>query len=89
TLPFLTTTHSMVDAIRNTVILGLVSAVYFWRAKTEEAHLLAEDAKYREYHAWMDEHGLITGRLNRLGRALLRSGPRVAPPPIGSAHPAE
>jgi len=29
TLPFLTTTHSTVDAVRNTIILGVVSAVYF------------------------------------------------------------
>lgn len=89
TLPFLTTTHSMVDAVRNTVVLGLVSAVYFWRAKTEEAHLLAEDAKYREYHAWMAEHGLVTGTLNRLGRMLTRGRPRVEPEAIGAAHPAE
>jgi protein-S-isoprenylcysteine O-methyltransferase Ste14 len=85
TLPWLTTTHSMVDAVRNTVILGLVSAVYYWRAKTEEAHLLAEDAKYREYHAWMAEHGLVTSALNRLGRALTGGRPRAEP----EAHPAE
>lgn len=89
TLPWLTTTHSMVDAIRNTVVLGLVSAVYYWRAKTEEAHLLAEDAKYREYHAWMAEHGLVTGTLNRIGRLLTRGRPRVEPPAIGAVHPAE
>ena len=89
TLPFLTTTHSTVDAVRNTIILAVVSAVYFWRAKTEEAHLLAEDAKYREYHAWMAEHGLVTSALNRLGRALTRGRPRVAPPAIGAVHPAE
>ena len=89
TLPWLTTTHSLVDAIRNTVILGLVSAVYFWRAKTEEAHLLAEDAKYREYHAWMAEHGLVTGTLNRIGRMLTRGRPRMEPPAMGTAHPAE
>ena len=90
TLPFLTTTHSLVDAVRNTVILGLVSAVYFWRAKTEEAHLLAQDAKYREYHAWMAEHGLVTGTLTKIGRMLARGRPRVEP--IGSGavvHPAE
>ena len=86
TLPFLTTTHSTVDAVRNTIILGLVSAVYFWRAKTEEKHLLAEDAKYREYHAWMAEHGLITGTLNRLGRALVTRGRQRVEP---EAHPAE
>lgn len=85
TLPFLTTTNSMVDAVRNTVILGLVSGVYYWRARTEEAHLLAEDAKYREYHAWMGEHGLVTGTLNRVGRMLTRKHPRMEP----EAQPAE
>jgi len=85
TLPWLTTTHSTVDAVRNTVILGLVSAVYFWRAKTEEAHLLAEDAKYRKYHAWMAENGLITSALGRLWRVLIRGRLRIEP----EAHPAE
>jgi protein-S-isoprenylcysteine O-methyltransferase Ste14 len=69
-LPFLVTSHSPVDMIRDTVFLGCVSAIYFWRAKTEEAHLLREDAKYRAYHAWIQEHGLITAPLARLlGRA--------------------
>jgi protein-S-isoprenylcysteine O-methyltransferase Ste14 len=72
-LPFLVTTRSPVDMIRNTVFLGCVSAIYFWRAKTEEAHLLREDAKYREYHAWMQDHGFITAPLARLlGRASRR-----------------
>jgi protein-S-isoprenylcysteine O-methyltransferase Ste14 len=79
TLPFLVVTHSPVETIRNTVFLGLVSAIYFWRAKTEEAHLLGEDAKYREYHAWMQDHGLVTAPLARLlGRAKPR---RVAVQP--------
>jgi protein-S-isoprenylcysteine O-methyltransferase Ste14 len=73
TLPFLVSSHSPVDMIRNTVFLGCVSAIYFWRAKTEEAHLLGEDAKYRDYHAWMREHGLVTAPLVRLlGRAKQR-----------------
>lgn len=81
TLPFLVTSHSPVDMIRDTVFLGCVSAIYFWRAKTEEAHLLAEDAKYRAYHAWMQDHGLVTAPLSRLlGRARQR---QVA------VHPAE
>jgi protein-S-isoprenylcysteine O-methyltransferase Ste14 len=66
TLPFLVTSHSPVDMIRDTVFLGCVSAIYYWRARTEEAHLLREDAKYREYHAWMQEHGLVTARLAAL-----------------------
>ena len=78
-MPFLVTSHSPVDTIRNTVFLGCVSAIYFWRAKTEEAHLLGEDAKYREYHAWMQANGLVTAPLARLlGRARPR---RVAVQP--------
>ena len=73
-LPFLVTSHSPVDTIRNTAFLGCVSAIYFWRAKTEEAHLLGEDAKYREYHAWMEENGLLTAPFARL---LRRARPRL------------
>jgi len=73
TLPFLATTHNPNDAVRNTVVLALVSAVYYWRARTEEAHLLAEDAKYREYHAWMEQGPTLTRALRRLlGKARRR-----------------
>ena len=72
TLPFLVTTKSPVDAIRNTVVLALVSAVYYWRAKTEEKHLLAEDPKYRAYFAWMAQNARITRTLDGLGGRLLR-----------------
>jgi protein-S-isoprenylcysteine O-methyltransferase Ste14 len=72
-LPFLVTTGSVVDAIRNCFCLLVVNAIYYWRARTEEAHLLAEDPKYREYHAWMEQHGLITAPLARLRRMLTKS----------------
>ncbi len=65
--PFLVTSGSVSDALRNTALLGLVSAIYWWRARTEEAHLLAEDVKYRDYVTWMDRHGLAA-RLSRLRR---------------------
>ena len=83
-LPFMVTSGSLVDVVRNTFFLGCVSAIYYWRARTEEAHLLGEDAKYREYHAWMAEHGLITSRLRKLAR-------RVNPRPLAPAslQPAE
>jgi protein-S-isoprenylcysteine O-methyltransferase Ste14 len=69
-MPFLVTNGSLLEAVRNTLFLGLVSGIYFWRAKTEEAHLLAEDPKYRAYHAWMQQHGAITAPLAKLmGRA--------------------
>jgi len=80
TMPFLATTHSLVDVVRNTVTLGLVSAVYYWRARTEEAHLLAADAKYRAYHAWMGEYGPITAPLGRMGRWLVRRRSRATAP---------
>jgi len=64
-MPFLVTSGSLAEAMRNTVFLGLVSGIYYWRARTEEAHLLAEDAKYRDYHAWMGQHGPITAPLGR------------------------
>ena len=52
TLPFLVTTNSITDAVRNTAILGVVSGVYWWRAKTEEQHL-SEDPDYRAYADWL------------------------------------
>ncbi len=74
-MPFLVTSGSPIDAVRNTFFLGCVSAIYYWRAKTEEAHLLAEDHKYRAYHAWMEENGLLTRPLAALKRRLRPRGP--------------
>ena len=65
-LPFLVTSGSPLEALRNCVFLLVVNAIYYWRARTEEAHLLAEDPKYAEYHAWMEERGIITAPLARL-----------------------
>jgi protein-S-isoprenylcysteine O-methyltransferase Ste14 len=73
TLPFIVTSGNPVDMIRNTIILGLVSAVYYWRAKTEERHLMADPA-YREYFDWMERNAPVprffawaTGRKGRPG----------------------
>ncbi|MCC6924962.1 DUF1295 domain-containing protein [Novosphingobium sp.] len=82
-MPFMVTNGSMVDAVRNAFFLGCVSAIYFWRAKTEERHLLGEDAKYREYHDWMNRYGLITAPLHRLGQAIRARRPAL------QAQPAE
>lgn len=72
TMPFLATSGSAVDCIRNTCILALVSATYYWRARTEERHLLAEDAKYRAYHAWAEQGAPVTRWVGRiLGPAAL------------------
>jgi protein-S-isoprenylcysteine O-methyltransferase Ste14 len=58
-MPFLATTGSLTDVIRNTAILAMVSGVYYWRAKTEERHLSA-NVEYRDYAAWMADYGPIT-----------------------------
>jgi len=64
-LPFLSVSGNPVDMIRNTALIGLVSAVYYWRARTEERHLSADPA-YREYAAWMERNGPIPRLINRL-----------------------
>ncbi len=81
-MPFLVTTHSLTDTVRNSVMLCVVSGIYFWRAKTEEAHLLGEDPKYRAYHAWMAENAFITRSVTRLAE-------RFRPRPHPDMHPAE
>ncbi len=55
TTPFLVTTGSLTDMVRNSVILAAVSGVYYWRARTEERHLGADPA-YRAYAAWMNRN---------------------------------
>lgn len=77
TLPFLATDPG--DAVRNTVLLALVSGVYYWRARTEERHL-GRDPVYRAYFEWMEAHGPWP----RLTRRLLRRGPLADP--VGSAE---
>lgn len=80
-MPFFVTSGSTSDIIRNTFFLACVSAVYYWRAKTEEAHLLAEDPKYREYWEWMEQNGLLTKPLGALKRLFRPRGPAVVHQP--------
>ena len=51
--------------------MAAVSAVYYWRARTEERHLMA-DPDYAAYAAWMDRHGPVPRLIARL------TGRRVA-----------
>ncbi|HYN45940.1 MAG TPA: DUF1295 domain-containing protein, partial [Allosphingosinicella sp.] len=64
-LPFLATTGSLTDVIRNTAVLAMVSGVYYWRALTEEKHL-SEDPAYVEYAEWMERNGPIPRLIARL-----------------------
>jgi protein-S-isoprenylcysteine O-methyltransferase Ste14 len=73
TTPLAATTGNPVDIVRNTAVLGLVSGVYYWRARTEEKHLGADPA-YRAYADWMERHAPIPRLLRRI-----RGGPAVAP----------
>jgi protein-S-isoprenylcysteine O-methyltransferase Ste14 len=57
TIPFLTT-GSLVDAARATILMCMVSGVYYWRAKTEERHL-GLDPDYQAYTGWMTRNGLV------------------------------
>ncbi|MFV0625466.1 methyltransferase family protein [Sphingomonas sp. ac-8] len=56
--PMLVTTGNWLDAWRNTAILALVSGVYYWRARTEERHLLA-DPDYRAYYDWAGRNAVV------------------------------
>ena len=75
-LPFLATTGSMVDMIRNTAVLAMVSGVYYWRARTEEKHL-SEDPAYRDYAAWMERNGPVP----RFIRWVIGARPPASPAP--------
>jgi protein-S-isoprenylcysteine O-methyltransferase Ste14 len=57
TVPVLST-GSLVDACRATLILLAVSGVYWWRARTEEAHL-SLDPEYVAYSAWIERNGAV------------------------------
>jgi protein-S-isoprenylcysteine O-methyltransferase Ste14 len=65
TLPFFATSGDMNDAVRNTAILAMVSGVYYWRARTEERHLMADPA-YRDYAEWMERNGPLPKLLRKL-----------------------
>jgi protein-S-isoprenylcysteine O-methyltransferase Ste14 len=49
----------VLEAVRNSILLGGVNMIYFLRAKTEERHL-SRDPTYVEYALWMNEHGLLS-----------------------------
>ncbi|MGE0776079.1 MAG: isoprenylcysteine carboxylmethyltransferase family protein, partial [Sphingomonadaceae bacterium] len=74
TLPFLATTGSFTDMVRNSIILAMINGVYYWRARTEERHLMADPA-YRTYAEWMDRNAPLP-RLIRW----FRGGPATVKP---------
>jgi len=77
TLPFLATTNSLSDAVRNTLLMAVVTGVYYWRARTEERHLGADPA-YAAYAEWMERNAPVP-RFFRWVRGAGRPRPQVAP----------
>ncbi len=73
TLPFFATTGNFTDMVRNTALLAMINGVYYWRARTEERHLMADPA-YRTYSAWMDRNAPLA----RLARRFRDSAAGVA-----------
>lgn len=75
-LPFLTVSGSLTDMVRNCAMLAATNAVYYWRARTEEAHL-STDPAYRDYSQWMERNAPVprlfawaTGRRRKTQTAL-------------------
>ncbi len=69
---------TVTDAIRNTMLLTIVSGVYYWRAKTEEQHLLA-DPDYRAYYDWAQANALVPrifAWINRSAAPLIALAPK-------------
>lgn len=64
-------------AILSCLLLGGLNLVYLVRARTEERHL-AQDPVYRDYQAYMAEHGLLETLLRKL-RGPQRRGPAYRP----------
>ncbi|MDK2760430.1 MAG: protein-S-isoprenylcysteine methyltransferase [Sphingopyxis sp.] len=82
-LPFLVTDGGWIEGARNVILLGMVSGVYYWRAKTEERHLLADPA-YVAYWNWAQANAAIPrffAKLTGRARPLIRLDPddRVGP----------
>jgi protein-S-isoprenylcysteine O-methyltransferase Ste14 len=82
-MPFLVTAGGWTEGLRNTLLLAAVSGIYYWRAKTEEKHLLADPA-YVAYWNWAQGNALVPrlfAKLSGRDRPLIRlePDPRVGP----------
>lgn len=85
TLPFLVVHDSTVDIIRNTLMLAAVSGVYYWRARTEEMHLMEGD-DYKIYYAWMERNAPVPRFFNWLSTPFRNRGKWLASDPKGDTH---
>ena len=78
TLPMLTTSGLRADAIRNCCILAIIGGAYYWRARTEERHLMADSA-YVAYSGWIARNGPVT---RALALVAARRGRARVPTPV-------
>lgn len=85
TMPFLVIDGTPVDAIRNTALLSAVSAVYYWRARTEEQHLLA-DPVYQAYYDWVGAHAPWPRFLRRISGGRIGNRARAHVPDMVPAE---
>lgn len=67
------------EAVRHSIALGCINAMYFLRARTEERHL-SRDPAYVVYALWINEHGALA-RLGRWFPALRFVRPEGGPDP--------
>lgn len=82
-MPFLAVSGGWVEGARNVALLAMVSGIYYWRAKTEEKHLLADPA-YVAYWNWAQDNAFVPrlcARMTGRQRPLIRLEPdeRVGP----------
>ena len=75
--PFLVTSGSLETALRNTLLILATNIVYYWRARTEEAHLM-DDPTYQAYAAWMRRRG-VASRLASMFFGRRRQAQEFAP----------
>lgn len=75
-LPFLVTNDNPATAVRNSILLAMVSGIYYWRARTEEKHLSA-DPDYRAYSEWAADNAPVTRLLAMLSGGGRRNYPVV------------
>lgn len=59
-------------ALQSCALLAGTNLLYYLRARTQERHLRA-DPVYREYEAWMAQHGLFARLAARLGGNAVRA----------------
>lgn len=75
-VPFLSSAD-LTGAIKGSILLLGVNFIYYMRAVTEERHL-SRDPVYREYQAYIAEHGLLAHLRRMVGLKAKRTEPALA-----------